>query len=265
MKNLLPYLCLIILFLSGCAGENEWRFVVFGNSRPDGATEPQPHVFRKIIKNIENESPFLVINVGDIIWGSSDLACTKKQMREFYRVFNTLKIPKYIAVGEHEIAGSEENQNYFKKKLGGLYKTFTHKNCRFIILNSEEIGSESKIAGKQFLWLERVLSTNKKKHVFVFAHRPLFAVETSEGACFDSYPQDGAKLVELFNRYGVRYFIAGHERFYNRCENKGVIQYISGGAGAPLKVSEENGGFHHYLIVKVKDGNVDIQIKKVVF
>ncbi|MCK5161121.1 MAG: hypothetical protein KAQ99_06055, partial [Candidatus Aureabacteria bacterium] len=134
-----------------------------------------------------------------------------------------------------------------------------------IILNSEEIGSESKIAGKQFLWLERVLSTNKKKHVFVFAHRPLFAVETSEGACFDSYPQDGAKLVELFNRYGVRYFIAGHERFYNRCENKGVIQYISGGAGAPLKVSEENGGFHHYLIVKVKDGNVDIQIKKVVF
>lgn len=240
-------------------------FVVFGNNRPDGATEPQPKVFRQIIRNIENESPFLAISVGDIIWGSSDLACTKKQMREFDRVFNTLKIPKYIAVGEHEIAGSEENQNYFKKKLGGLYKTFTHKNCRFIILNSEEIGSESKITGKQFLWLEKVLSTNKKKHVFVFAHRPLFTVETSEMACFDSYPQDRTRLVELFNRYGVRYFMAGHEHFYNRCEKKGVIQHISGGAGAPLKVSQENGGFHHYLIVKVEGGNVDIQTRRMGF
>ncbi|MEA3347188.1 MAG: metallophosphoesterase, partial [Candidatus Auribacterota bacterium] len=253
---MLLYICLVVLFLSGCAAENEWKFIVFGNNRPDGATEPQPQVFRKIIKNIEDEDPFLVISVGDIIWGSSDLACTKKQMREFNRIFNTLKIPKYIAVGEHEIAGSEENQAYFEKKLGGLYKTFTHKNCRFIILNSEEIGNELKIAGKQFSWLEKILSKNKKKHVFVFAHRPLFAVGTSEEACFDSYPQEGTRLVELFNRHGVRYFIAGHEHFYNRCENKGVIQYVSGSAGAPLKVSEEDGGFHHYLIVKVEGGNV---------
>ncbi len=43
---------------------------------------------------------------------------------------------------------------------------------------------------------------------------------------------------------------------YNSSSYKGLTQIITGGAGARLHTGPEKGGFHHYVIVDVKDSGI---------
>ena len=46
-------------------------------------------------------------------------------------------------------------------------------------------------------------------------------------------------------------------------KEKGILQIISGGSGGPLRVSTKEGGFYHYVIISVEDGEISYELVKV--
>jgi len=59
------------------------------------------------------------------------------------------------------------------------------------------------------------------------------------------------ELAELFALYDVDAVFCGHEHLFNYNYQNGVRYFITGCAGAFPYVSEEEGGFFHYLVTEV--------------
>lgn len=265
MKKIIKFLFLLLVVFSLNSSGKSFSFIVLGDNRPKG-TFGQPEVFREMIEEINKISPppAFVINVGDMIKGSRNPEIVEKQWKEYMSIIKLLKYPIYHVAGNHEIRGVKENEKIYKEKTGkNLYYSFNYQDSVFIILDSEEIGKEGKITGIQFSWLKEVLEKNKdKKHKFVFVHRPLYPTGAHKGSSLDAYPKERDKLAGLLKEYSVDVLFCGHEHLFQKRDYDGLLQVITGGAGAPFHKAPDALSIYHFCKVEVND-KVELEVKKV--
>jgi hypothetical protein len=162
------------------------------------------------------------------------------------------------------VAGSEQTYKEQVNLPGNeLYYFFTAGNSLFVVLDSYLKGEDKKITGEQFKWLEQVLASSRQKHKFVFVHHPLFPEAGKgkhHGNCLDRYKEERDRLQALFVKHGVAMVFLGHEHVYLRKTVDGVPHIIAGGGGAPLYAKDEEGGFHHYVLVTVAGDKVSGEV-----
>jgi len=177
-------------------------------------------------------------------------------------------MPYLLTVGNHDVR-DEEDENIYRDlfNLPGkeIYYSFDYGNSHFLVLNSEIPNEKRKITGKQYEWLKTDLQTSQKSFKYVFIHRPLYTREDIGHYfrnCLDKFPSARDSLESLFEKYGVDIVFSGHEHLYYKYIHNNVMHITSGGAGAPLYASEENGGFYHFILVKVNGKKVAGEIYK---
>ncbi len=240
----------------------EFTFVVIGDSQPWTPDGKIPDVFRDLIKRIDTLNPAFVVHTGDRIYGTgSSVATVRRQYEEFKEAVKPLRAKLYQAIGNHEIQGSIANQEFFKKEIGGLYYSFDHGNSHFTVLNSQIVGEEGRITGKQLEWLKDDLhQARAAKHRFVFVHMPLFPVDGHLGRALDSRPKERDALHKLFVAGRVDTVFCGHEHLYDEQTRNGVRYIITGGGGARTWPSfQGKGDFYHFIIVNVKGDKVEMK------
>jgi 3',5'-cyclic AMP phosphodiesterase CpdA len=242
-----------------------FTFVVFGDNRPDKPNLAQPGVFKTILKAIDEVNPAFAVNTGDCIYGSYDLSRVKEQYEEYASLTRTLlRARTYLALGNHEVLDSKANHDFFAKELGGLYYSFDHADCHFIVLDSEVVGETGRISGEQLKWLKEDLhKARAARYKFVFLHRPLYPVDGHMGKCLDQFPKDRDALHSLFVRNRISAVFMGHEHlFYEQVKN-GVRYVITGGGGAGLYPSiHGEGDFHHFVAVSVGEDKIEMKVIK---
>ena len=69
-------------------------------------------------------------------------------------------------------------------------------------------------------------------------------------------------MVKL-KKYNVKYVFVGHEHLYAKIEKEGIVQIITGGAGANIRTRPERGGYYHFVVVDVKNETVKIKPVKI--
>ncbi|MDO8587812.1 MAG: metallophosphoesterase [Armatimonadota bacterium] len=248
---------------SGGVNGESFSFAVFGDSRPGSQNL---EVLKQIVSELNALGPRFVLHTGDFVGGSKNSAVVEQQYEKFRGVVKDLKAPLHLAIGNHEIVGSRENEALFKRLLNKprLYYSFSYGNCYFAVLDSEVPGETSRITGSQLAWLEEDLRKNANvTHKFVVVHRPFFPVDGHIGQSLDEYPEDRAKLIALLKRFKVDAVFSGHEHLYNKSVTDGLTEYITGGGGAPLYPSLlGTGSFHHYLLVNVNGKQVSVSVIK---
>lgn len=113
-------------------------------------------------------------------------------------------------------------------------------------------------------WLERDLAANKgAKNIFVFMHHYVFGPPDPDTPDIDTGFVSTAirdRVHAVMVRYGVRAVFCGHNHIYWHQVKDGVQYVISGGGGAPLDASPENGGYLHYLTIEVDGSTLTTQI-----
>jgi 3',5'-cyclic AMP phosphodiesterase CpdA len=238
--------------------EGKFSFVVFGDNRSD-----KP-IYKKIVIMTMALRPDFIVTTGDAIETPGD----RDQWQSFWSVSKLIDVPYFLAVGNHDISPlvpASEQAYREQVDLPGneLFYSFTAGNSLFVVLDSYLEGQERKVTGKQLKWLEDVLGSSNKKHIFVFLHHPLYTDYRKGrhwGDCLDKFPEDRDRLQALFVKAGVEMVFAGHEHFYQRKEVNGIEHIITGGAGAPLYVKNEEGGFNHFIHVTVDGGKVRAEV-----
>jgi hypothetical protein len=241
-------------------------FTVFGDNRgeKDGR---QPAVFSRLVRQMAALNPEFVIGTGDYIYGASTQDTLRYQWNEFFRALAPLQERRTTyfvpAPGNHEIAGGDGRAlflQYFKR----CYFSFNRGGSHFIVLDSETPGQESRIAGEQLQWLKRDLATAANAAcIFVAVHRPFFPVALHRGDSLDMYPTERDALHQLLVQHRVTCVFEGHEHLYNRQTRDGVVHIITGGGGADLYATPENGGYHHFLSVKANRLGYNIDVVRV--
>ncbi len=252
--------------IEGQAQEDKpFVFTVFGDTRPAGEIK-RLSITRALIQDMLFHRPELVLGTGDYIDGSGEPELVRAQFERFFwsiQPLNTYgKIPVAMATGNHDISDSVANARIFEEYFGGRYYSINRGNAHFIILDSEIPGQAGCIKGEQLKWLREDLSANNgSPFIFVVVHQPLFPVGVHIGSSLDVDVPARDRLHELFVQYQVTAVFQGHEHLYNYQRRDGIDYFITGGGGAPLYADSTEGGFYHYLLVRLQGASYRVEVK----
>jgi hypothetical protein len=170
------------------------------------------------------------------------------QWDEFIRAAGTVDAPFFPVVGNHDVT-DPATETLYTERIGPLCFAFSYGNARFIALNSEEQGAVGRLSDAQAAWLKNDLGQTRAQHIFLFVHRPYFSRD---------WDTQWGNVAEAIRGYPVRVVFGAHDHLYRNCgERDGVRYVITGGGGAGGPTPEEEGGFPHYLWVRVRGDQVD--------
>lgn len=230
---------------------DSFDFVVLGDSNTLKPLE-QSDLFRQCLREINVLKPDLVVEVGDLILGGAAEG-VPPQWDLFEETISICEPPYVSAPGNHDIS-DEATERLWQERMGSTHFSFSYGNSLFIILNSEEEGAIGRISDEQTAWMEGQLDSSTAKNVFVFVHQPHFATLGDPDTAPQNWARRWAHVAEAFRGHPVRVVFAGHEHGYLSCgTHEGVRYVICGGAGTyGLSGRDEEGGFNHYLLVRVR-------------
>ena len=178
-----------------------------------------------------------------------------------YRIFNKIrsriKLPVISAVGNHD--DDKGGATLFKKYAGSGELAFADRNCYFIVIDNV-LGN---VTDAQFSKLEEDLKKSSDYvHRFIIMHKP------ATSPYFQSWyrPERNPwsyRFMKLCEKYKVDIVFAGHEHMFNEKTFGGVKYIVSAGGGMPPNIPDSDGGFLHYMTVRVRGDYVDYEVRRI--
>ncbi len=203
------------------------RVLAYGDSRSD------PETHEKIVNLAIREKPQILIHTGDLVADGKQL---KQWEPQFFRPAARLirQTPIFPVLGNHE-RESGYYYDFFPLHERKQYWSADYGMIHIIGLNS---GIATDPLSEQYRWLEADLQANSSKRwIIAVLHHPLFHAHPSRPIYEFRYHWQ-----PLFEKYGVRLVLSGHDHYYLRnypighggAEMNPVTHITTAGGGAPL-------------------------------
>jgi predicted phosphodiesterase len=216
-----------------------------------GETAGNPDVYRALLKQIEADGNSFVIHLGNMVERGS--AAEFQAWRELMADF---PLPVYPVPGNQDaLDGSLANYLAFTG-APGVHYSFDRGQVHFAVVDA----SRGYLGAEETAWLDADLAATQKPVKIVALHYPPFDPRGSDQVL----TMGNEAFTVLMRQRGVRYVFAGHIRAYDQTTRDGVIYVISGGGGAPLSRSEDQGGFYHYVRVSVNGTDIQTEARRLV-
>ena len=232
---------------------SNYTVLAMGDHRPAHRNDPVPRVFLEIMGQINNKSGAFVIDGGDLVYSGR-----LKEWIDLMRVWKWNK-PIFLTPGNHEYQG--EGKNIFHYLFGPDEDyTFVLGNYVYVFMNDVENGYT--LSSSQWRALENALkmANGTGRRAVIVMHAPPYDPRPEGDHTMNS--NSARKLLTLmreYNAFGI--FSHIHLNWYG--EYQGVRMVITGGAGAPLYVTDPNeGGFYGYAVLSMGEGG-EINVKLV--
>jgi predicted phosphodiesterase len=167
--------------------------------------------------------------------------------------FESMPLPVYTSVGNHDRWDGAQSAEHYAAYFGPDYYSFDYGSTKFIVLDT----SMGTTGMEQIEWLEAVLQRNDRRHTVIVSHIP--PVDTVKGGFDDSavlHPElrhsvysstESNRLMELFRRHAVDYWVAGHNHVYGEFRTAGGT-VVTGGVMGGSRVEGDTPG---YLLFRV--------------
>jgi hypothetical protein len=229
------------------ADPDDFTFAVFGDNK-EGY-----YLFDVLLKDLNHRNQVsFAMSLGDSV-PQGDRGHFRRFVKE---VEADLAIPLVTSIGNHDFY--HRSSDNYRKIFGETYYSFQIGDSYFVVLDSP---TESGLDRAERGWLEDELkkaqaSTNR----FVFMHVSPF---DPRGEGFDKCLQDGKEVIALLRQYHVTHLFASHIHGYFSGVWEGVPYTITGGAGGSLQGKDPAHFFHHFVTVRVQEGNVEVTVNRI--
>ncbi|HTY59283.1 MAG TPA: metallophosphoesterase [Bacteroidota bacterium] len=246
-------------------GEKPLTFLVISDWGRDGIndtdkkTPGQLSVARQLGITAGNVGASFVVSCGDNFHGQgvSDPAdpLWKVNFEQVYTA-GSLKVPWYIALGNHDYEGNVEAELAYASMSArwiqpARYFAFTREvsggnTVLFVVLDSSPFVREylkderdqHHVRGQntalQIQWCDSVLSHSQAKWKFAFFHHPAYSAGTKHGSTLEIQQA----LVPLFEKYHVDACFSGHDHDLQHSHPDGsTVEYFGTGGGSETRPS----------------------------
>jgi hypothetical protein len=238
--------------------EESWKFVVFADSLSlVSETGINTNILGELASAVAQERPAFVLFCGDCTYLPSltSLSLWTNLMAPVYAA----GIPVFPTVGNHEAADLPAFTNFFgpmlpdNGPLGENRSTYfiAHSNALVLVLNEYAPGNDYRVNQP---WVDAVLATNSRPHVFAVGHMPAFKLQHPD--CLGSFPAERNLLWNALSNAKCRIYFCGHDHFYDHCRlddgdgnpNNDLHQITVGTGGAPLYLDASYDGTNGWWI-----------------
>jgi 3',5'-cyclic AMP phosphodiesterase CpdA len=197
------------------------KFAVMGDM---GTGDKAQYDIGALMNQVHESFTFdFVIMLGDNLYGSQKPADFVTKFETPYKPLLDAGVKFYAALGNHD---QQTNRFYKPWNMNGeRYYTYTKKNVRFFVLDSDYLDRP------QIDWLENELKTSTADWKIAYFHHPLY----SSGGRHGSETDLRVVLEPLFITYGVNAVFSGHDHIYERVKPQHDIYYFVSGSGGQLR------------------------------
>lgn len=207
-----------------------------------GDNQGNDDVLADIIEEVNQSEALFLLHLGDLVPSGQ-----AQEYERFLAVMEGLNIPWYAVPGNHDVRG--EGTLLFQQLIGPLNHDFQLGDFRFVLLDTSGLG----ISEEQLEWLEEALIKKDPPDIrnVVLTHAPPRDPRGHNHALLT--PSTAESFLQLMKVPGARVagLFSGHVHMFYHEVLEGVHHVISGGAGARLYAAEQEGGFHHYTLVRL--------------
>ncbi|MCY9517732.1 metallophosphoesterase [Paenibacillus apiarius] len=212
------------------------------------------------IRRIRQEPSKLMLYTGDIVEHD-----TEDNYRLAVERMNDFPMPYVMAIGNHEISGTNRRDHY-QMAFGETNYALDFGNLTVIGLDTAS-GHITSSDASQWQWLAEMLETAKGQHLILLMHVPPDEVDAdghdhlSGHGFMDKTEAD--RLYELLTaaksqrRPGEIIVLCGDFHAYMSKTVGGVRYIVSGGGGKLTHIPPGQGGFYHYIQMRVHGDRID--------
>jgi len=215
-----------------------------------GDSQGRNDVLALIVERINQREVEFVVHLGDMVPSGNE-----DEYRAFLDTMAELDCPYFTVPGNHDTRN--DGYDLYTRTLAPAYHGFRLGGYRFLFLDSSRMGLDD----QQWAWLEEALCVDEP--TVIFMHVP--AVDP-RGKDHGFLNQDDARdFMNLVERHSdsVRAVFSGHVHVFDQADVSGVTFLTSGGGGASLYAHPDEGGYHHYVLVRLDDAGVDTEVEKI--
>ena len=232
-------------------------FIVFGDNHAGFMFDDS--AFLKIIRNMNREDRYKKLPI-DFVMSLGDVTFSKgleSDYRTYDKLRSMIKWPVLSAMGNHDY--QKGGWRLFRSHIGKQEFSFVDRDAYFIVLDNKI----SDLSEQQFLWLEEeLIKSTPYKHRFVFMHKS--PISLYQQSWFRPELSSWSyNVMKLFQKYKVDIAFSGHEHMFRKSVFGGVKYITSGGGGMLSQVPESDGGYLHYIVVRVYGDYVDYEVRKI--
>lgn len=230
MRRPAPLLLALLLLLGSTLGAQQGLRIALPNAQDsvkflamgdNGTGESGQYEVAQQMAQAHTLFPFdFAIMLGDNLYGSQRPADFVSKFERPYKPLLDGGVKFYAALGNHD---QQSNRLYKPWNMNGeRYYTYTKKNVRFFVLDSDYIDP------KQLDWVTSELRKSTDEWKIAYFHHPLYSSAGRHGSETDLR----LILEPLFVKYGVNAVFSGHDHVYERVKpQKGIYYFVSGAAG----------------------------------
>jgi len=183
----------------------------------------------KAMTNYHRRHPFnLAILAGDNIYNDGEIEKINAVFERPYQPLLKQSVKFQACLGNHDIRTDDGNPQvkYLGFNMSDRYYTFRHNSVQFFALDTNHNADWE----TQLPWVEKELSNSDAPWKIVFGHHPIYS-----SGHYGTNQEFIKTLTPLFQKYGVRLYINGHDHNYERtCAINGTT-YLTCGAGAGVR------------------------------
>ena len=174
-----------------------------------------------------------------IVTGDMSNVGLVSEFEQTKRRLDRLTIPYITTIGNHDLL--IDGQTVYSRMFGKDTYAFEYKNTKFVLFNNNNWESSSNIP--DLGWVESELVSNSKPHLILLSH-----VAPDDRDRFTNSQIHEWK--ELVNRYGVNYYINGHDHNPGEGFFGDAIQITAGSSSKNVlfELNIRGGGMDHAFI-----------------
>ncbi|MDF1537990.1 MAG: metallophosphoesterase [Candidatus Thorarchaeota archaeon] len=201
----------------------------------------------KVVAAANENNPSMVFHCGDLTPFGQE-----SQYQDVLDTISGMTTPFYTTPGNHDIR--LDGRTRYTEHFGESSYSFDLDSAHFSVFDT----SEGDVDDETYQWLENDLLNTDTEWKFVFTHIPPFNPRSGENHTLQN-STTASRLMTLFEQANVNVVFSGHIHMFSDIIVNGVRYVITGGAGASLAASEEDGGIYHYVTVKISSTGLEIE------
>jgi hypothetical protein len=210
----------------------------------------------------------------DFVLSTGDMVADGRDPEDWQELFDATRVlyaelPVFPTLGNHEARSSGQGVPFYRDHVrtptgpgDEAFYVFDYGPVRVLVLDSNQ---SLERGSPQRDWLEsearRARQASAPAHLFAAIHHGPF----SSGGHGPNEAIAGTDVEELLRRAGVELIFEGHDHAFERGDVDGLKYILSGGAGAPLYVTNDERPYqlafepaHHFVRVVVTGPRVSI-------